>query len=200
MGYGTSLYMLDVGKLQAIFGSKDMTLLDQLKQRYADRFTGNASYFATEITAGAPSLDQALGEIIAGSIPPEKVGVADRLKATLFGKFHKPRFGFQYGYALEVLCLSMGRMVADGDSLGMIAELDIDTLLSEDRQPIPIPAAADFPSISYVTHQEIEQEWEQVSTAEALSEDDEFADDRKKLLTCLDEARKQKLGLVGFYY
>jgi hypothetical protein len=142
MGYGFSVYGVDLAKLQPVWGSKNARLAAAIKSKQAEELAGNDEWFSDEIEEGAPSLASALDEIIAG-------------KAT------KKKHGFQYGYALERLCAHMGKRIDDSD-LSYAFDQNLDPLLKKVKQPrtakllctgvlpLAIPRPSDFPVIGTI--------------------------------------------------
>ncbi|MBK7402005.1 MAG: hypothetical protein IPJ34_38600 [Myxococcales bacterium] len=115
MGAGFTAYAVDLEVLSAVFGGKDRALVTRVEARAGKRLRHADEWFAERIAAGAPSLRTALEEIVDG-----------RCKAK--------RHGFQYVYALELLCLTLGTQVAHGD-LSYRVEQSLDPLLRTAKLP-----------------------------------------------------------------
>jgi len=80
MSYPYSAIAIDLKKLTAAFGSKDAKLEAALKKKFKSDITENAEWFADEIAKGAPTLDRAISEIIAGTVPKKSKHVSVRLR------------------------------------------------------------------------------------------------------------------------
>ena len=139
MSHAFSVFAVDLARLKEVRAGKDHKLMVALRKKYARRFAENSEWFAKEIAAGAPTLDQALERIIAGKIP-------------------RAEHGFQYGYAVELLCIHLGTRIdqeaiswfdAQLDPLLKRANKKANTfeLLGLGKLPFPLPAAKDFPQI-----------------------------------------------------
>src|SRR5262245_21450577 len=142
MGYGFSVYSVDLKKLRTARGSKNARLAAAIKKKQAERFTHADDWFADDIASGAPSLATALDELIAG-------------------KPTKKKYGFQYGYAIELLCEHFGKRIDEGDLSSRIDE-SLDPLLAKAKKPtlskllrsgvfpLAIPEPRDFPEIGTI--------------------------------------------------
>lgn len=115
MGAGFTAYAVDLATLAAVFGSRDRALVDRVVARAGERIRRADEWFGERIAAGAPPLRAAVEEIVEG-----------RCKAK--------RHGFQYLYALELVCLTVGTQVAHGD-LSDRVEQNLEPLLRAARQP-----------------------------------------------------------------
>ncbi len=115
MGAGFAAYAIDLAALSAVFGGKDPALVDRVIRRAGERIRHADEWFGERIAAGAPSLRIALEEIVDGHCKAK-------------------RHGFQYVYALELLCLTLGTQVAHGD-LSYRVEHDLEPLLRTAKQP-----------------------------------------------------------------
>jgi hypothetical protein len=141
-------YAVDLARLRQVFGSKDRALARRTIKNA--RVEDNASWFADEIEAGAPPLDRAISEIIDGKLTAKK-------------------YAFQYVYALERLCGTIGKCVGDELKVGGWIEEHLDPLLDKVKAkdfchlmhlhaaalPMRIPAAKDFPFCSSMTVDEV---------------------------------------------
>lgn len=116
---------------------------------------------------------------------------------------------YMYGYALEVMCQTLGKRV-DEEELSWFDEF-IDPhmkrssmkLLGDNRRPIPFPEPDDFPGIGSIdTKQVIAAEpFFVASLAVAKKKDDDDAIEVfDEVLGWLRAAKKKKCGLVWFVY
>ncbi len=168
MGYPYSAHAVDLKALAAIAGSKDARLEAALTKKYGKHYAENAEWFKDEIADGAPTLSTAVSEIIADKVPK------------------RSKHGFQYGYALEVLVMHIGKRI-DEDELGLGCEDAIDGYLKKAKQPstdkltkhgvfpFRIPAPADFPGIGTMTAKDMTAFVAALDAAAPLMEDDEGA-------------------------
>ena len=143
MGYAFSVFSVDLKKLAKVWGKNDKKLGKAIREKYAREITEADEWFVDEIVEqGAPTRARALYELLAGK--PEK-------------KQH----GFQYGYALELLCQHFGERVDQEELRNFDDVLDpllkkakcpkTGQLLGRHVLPLPIPRPADFPEIGSVT-------------------------------------------------
>jgi len=194
MSYPYSAIAIDLKKVTAAFGSKDAKLEAALKKKLKSDIAENAESFEEEIAKGAPTLDRAISEIIAGTVPK------------------KSKHGFQYGYALEKLVLHFGKRI-DEDELGLGADEEIEKALKKVKlptfakltknlvYPIPIPPPADFPDISTMTPTDVAIFASALDSIKPLVEDDDDAEEvREAFRSWCTKAQKKKLGLMLFAY
>lgn len=130
----------------------------------------------------AAQIDRAVGDLIAGH-------VSDDLPTAC------------YGYAFQQLCATLGRRLDDGDAIGEIRPLDLETPLEDFREFPQVPADGDFPIVSYLTSKELQKELKRLSRRKrSPAEDADIEAARQALLRCLNEAADEGLGVVTFYY
>jgi hypothetical protein len=182
MGYGTNAYAVDVDRLRSAFGCGDQELLREIETKHAKSFRRRDETFEDKVRDGAPTQGEALRQIIAGEIKgPDWAG-------------------FQYGYVLELLCEHLGRALDSDDLIAFISDLEIPTALNESGPPIPIPTPRDFPSIGYLTAEQVREEYEHLKDQDLSHEDEEIEEARGEFLSYLRQAREKGLGLVTFAY
>lgn len=193
MGYSFSVYAVDLEKLKAVWGSADDKVKNALKKKLADDITENDETWAEQIASeGVPSTETALDDIFAG-------------KAT------KRKHGFQYGYALEIICRHLGKRVDDLD-MTWVDEL-IDPLLKKHKKPnaqkllgsgsfpMPIPKPADFPEIGTIDAAGMTALGAALDAIEEDAEDDDDATEViEELRGWLASAKKAKKQIVWFIY
>jgi hypothetical protein len=154
VSYTVYPYLVDLADLRALYGCRDAHLLAALEVEYAANIeedetpttalVSRAGGPLTEevIPPPVPTLRQALRDIIAGAIPP-----ADK--------------GWQYWYALDLLCTHVGQRLPN-DQFAGIRSAALDVLLQFDGLdhlaltsrhpfPFPLPPADDFPAVTYLT-------------------------------------------------
>lgn len=191
MGYAYSVYAVDLKKLKRLWGKRDKKLGKALRAKHAEDIKQNTDWFDDAIAErGSPTLGRAIHEI-------------------LDGKCAAKGHGFQYGYAVELLCRELGGRV-DEVSLTWFDDV-LDPLLKRAKQPalakllgkgvrpMPIPAPADFPEIGTIEPAGL------VKLDAALAKLDDGGDENTKMV--IDEvrgwcarAKKQKRGVVWFVY
>ncbi len=97
MSFSPSGYVVDIAKVKRTYGSKKPALVDAVVEKHAELVEENAKWFATAIAdEGAPRLGEALREIVDG-------------------KCTKKKHGFQYIYALELVCHHFGTPLFGAD-------------------------------------------------------------------------------------
>jgi hypothetical protein len=199
MGYAITAYVVDIGKLRAVVGSKKAALARRTKENNEDRIEENKEWFDSYIEKGAPTLDVAIDEVIAG-------------------KPSKKKFGFQYGYAVEVLTADMGKQV-DTDYLGIgtfeeCSDLVEDKAASKllrrvargcnglEKPFVAIPKPADFPGLAALDVAECAAALAAVKAIpkEAVKDADIDEESLEQLVDMLAAAKKAKKGIAFFYY
>jgi len=194
VSYPYSAIAIDLKKLTAAVGSKDKKLEAALKKKFGSDYEENAEWFADEIAKGAPTLERAVSEMIAGTMPK------------------KSKHGFQYGYALEKLALHFGKRI-DEDELGLGADEAIEKALKKAKQPpfeklvknlvypIPIPPPADFPDISTMTEKDVAAFAKALDAIKPLIKDDDDAQEvADAFRSWCTKAQKKKSALMLFAY
>jgi len=181
MGCHTYIYAVDLRRVRLAFGSNDRDLLRRIVGKCPDDFAASGNSFVTFVADGVLSLDGALAELIQGTLSSPESSA------------------FQYGYALEMLCLNLGAKL-DTDRLGEIAGIGFAELLATSGPPIPIPTPDDFPIIGYMTHQQAEAELQRIAGLD-LSHPNVLVNLAiAQLRACLEQARHQTIDLVAFCY
>ena len=194
MSYPYSAYAIDLKKLAKAVGSKDKKLEAALKKKFADEYTESSEWFADAIAKGAPTLERAISEMIAGTMPK------------------KSKHGFQYGYALEKLVMHLGKRI-DDDELGLGASEVLDKPLKKAKQlpfekltknlvyPVAMPAPADFPDISTMTEKDVAAFVKALDAIKPLIEkDDDAREVADAFRSWCTKAQKKKSALILFAY
>jgi hypothetical protein len=151
MSVSVQAYLVDLHDLQAIHGSKDTKLLQELEAAFRDDIetTETPEEIIGRDPNGVdgtlevehPTLREALHGIVAGTIPTEE-GAS------------------RYAWALELICQHIGTPLANEPFLGFRG---VDTLLQVDRlgdlvdrwhPPIPIPNPYDVSGITFLSCEE----------------------------------------------
>lgn len=138
MSYSVMFYSVDVPRLQAIYGSNDEALLNEVLASQANELDGNDEFF--EDYGFDIDSRTALKNIFAGTVSQD-----DRSLAAM------------YGYVLKILCEHLGEY-ADSE-LYDVRILPIESKLMDNGPPLPIPDdPADFPEIGHLTAEEVQTE------------------------------------------
>jgi hypothetical protein len=180
MSYSTQFYVVEIERLKSAFGSKDDALLRATVRDQAAEIESNSEWFQPEINEeGAPRVEQALAEIIRGS-----VNVPEDCE-------------FQYGYALELLCMQLGERVKEAGDVCFLHELPFGRKLLDGRAPVSIPPSPDFPEIGHLLAADVFCEL--VRVREAIADGDHQYD-CEQYLRVLEKAYAAGKGIVSFTY
>jgi len=145
MGHEITPYLVDEPTIAAFFGSKDERLIADVLAAFPDEVSKNEQSFATQIAAGAPTLEGAL-----------------RAMANRETSRDPMPHAFQYGYALELLCRHLGTRIMDDEHPELAASIrvnprglrmtkELEWFLSLTHPPIPIPKPEDFPAVGFLS-------------------------------------------------
>ncbi|MCX5207144.1 hypothetical protein OG897_37785 [Streptomyces sp. NBC_00237] len=200
MSYSLSLFLVDPAKVRSVIGSGDDKLRRMMGGRFKAEFPRHDDYFASEIEQGAPTRYDALRAVIAG------------------GPFDE-RFGFQYGYAYEMVCRFHGRWLDNSgfspfrgswletvdeglQQIGVTAvevtDFNYGSLPSELPGPEFVPCYGEW---SAEDCQKALAQWE-ASTPEQRAElDSEVLEAVETAVGWLKQARERPgAGVVGFFF
>ena len=161
MGYSTLVYGVDIDRLRSTFGSQDDMFLDEIRR-------------------GAPSLREALSQILRGQITGGE-GTE-----------------FQYGYAAELLCKHLGQRLDNDDLIEFVDDLEIPTGVLSSGPPLPIPTPLDFPMIGFLTADEVREEYDRLKDQDLSHDDEDIEAAREEFRSYLLQANDQGLGIVTF--
>ena len=132
--------------------------------------------------------------------PSDEITDEQALEELIAGKITQPRNASTYGYALENLCQALGTFL-DAVGTDRLRSLRLKTPLSKVRSPVKLPKSDDFPYISFLDVQELQDEVARLRTLDLADPDDpENEDERKYFLELLEQAVAQNRGVVGFYH
>jgi len=182
MGYGTLAYAVDLDRLRSAYGSKDRAMFQAIEKREADDIRDRDEWFRDRIKRGAPSLREAVAQIIEGQINAP------------------PWAGFQYGYALELLCKHLGHVLENRDRVSFIEHLGTPTGLTSSGPPLPISRPEDFPSIGFLTADQVGDEYLRLKDQDLSHERKDLEWAREEFRSFLRLAFERKLALVTFTY
>jgi hypothetical protein len=193
MSYPYSAFAVDLKKLAAAAGSKDKKLEAALLKKFAKHYAENAAWFEDEIAEGAPTLDAAVAQVLAGTAPK------------------RSKHGFQYGYAAEVLVQHLGTRI-DEDELGLGAGDAVepffkkaklpsfDKLTKNGVLPMAIPKPANFPDISTMNPKDVAALAVALDVIAPLVKDHPAKEVADALRSWCTKTGKKKAGLVLFAY
>ena len=199
MGYSITACRVDLEALKKAFGSRDEKLLAKVKKGCQEQLSDNDESFEEGIAEGAPSLLQAVEEILEGK-PKSK------------------KHGFQYGYAIEVLSGTLGTNMFAGECASpeffdrlpkLIGDKAAKKLLNAERVAdgekklvLPIPRPADFPGVNAWDAAECRQilEWLKTIDEDDLDEDECEDEALEEIVGWFSAAVKARQGLVTFFY
>jgi len=123
------------------------------------------------------------------------------VKAVVNGKPSRRIPKSYYGYALQEICRSLGRRLADDDQIGEIGSLKLETRLASPRAVAGVPSNGDFPVISFLTEDEVAEEVGKFrSRGMAYPEDLDIEAGSAALLRCLEDAASKGEAITTFYY
>lgn len=133
------VFFIPHGRLQACFGSKDYSFLSNLMEHQAKEIAGDDEAFDYKLQKGAPSMKQALTEIVEG-------------KPTYFED------GYVYGYALEHICRELAKNESHPlfEGVHYLHAWTKDAVIfpeffSGEDYPISIPMPGDYPYLGFVS-------------------------------------------------
>ena len=164
MGYTAQPFSVDLNKVRKVIGSNDLTLLEKIKS--SDLYKTYASQ------SEGCDFDEILKDLIVGYIKPSnrnETGGSFELMKSKHPSGLNPRFAHNYGYALLVICDTLGTYLSEagdifyaGDiwkeaneifnSKGMTIDLN---KMWQAEKLFDIPDIPDFPVISHYSKQEV---------------------------------------------
>jgi len=212
MGLTAIPFAVDLAKINAVFGSKDHALLEQIK-------TANLyNHYARQSNATLPAyqyhFDKALEDIVFHYIRPENRDT----KTARSGLNEKIAHG--YGYALLVICDHLGTQFLPncdcfyyGDDFEAATavmkeaglEMDLGDMF-EGHEVFDIPRISDFPAIKLFTKQEIDHinqvmDKVEIDESKADIENDEFDEVQEMLMNirdCFRLCKEKDVELITF--
>jgi hypothetical protein len=132
--------------------------------------------------------------------PEDDVTEDQAVEELIAGKITRRKNAPTYGYALENLCRTLGQFLGDVGT-DQLRSLKLKTRLSKVRLPVKVPKNNDFPYISFLEADEVQEE---VASLRAMDLSDpgdpENEAERQRFQQLLEQAAAQHLGVVGFYY
>jgi hypothetical protein len=193
MSYTLAAYAVDPVLLETTFGSNDLSLLHGIREQCREKIEDYDAQEREIYGATSPSTESALVAIFDGTIAPELPPA-------------------NYGYALEMICESIGRALSyehfshlNSATFPILEQLEWirDHFRSDMPYPIPIPRIEDFPCISYLKGVEISAIIARPPTPDTISDDDArrvAADMIAEYLHWIREACASNCALVTICY
>tara|TARA_R110002049_G_C9088513_1_gene556117 strand:- start:466 stop:1323 length:858 start_codon:yes stop_codon:yes gene_type:complete len=109
--------------------------------------------------------------------------------------------GAEHGYALEIMCFTLGQLLPDDDLIGDLEPLELETPLQQPRIPVPLKEYHDFPVISFLTAEEVAAEFQRLSRLNLeFPSDEDIEEAREAFFACIKIAADEKLSVVAFYH
>lgn len=164
MGYAAQPFAVDLDKVRQVLGSNDLALLEKVKS--------SPLYDTYASQSDDCDFDEILKDLIVRYVKP-----SDRKETGgLFGLFKNkqdsglnPKFAHEYGYALLVICDTLGTYLSEGGDIFYAGDvwkeasllfkskgitIDLERMW-ETEKLFDIPDIADFPVISHYSKQEV---------------------------------------------
>ena len=109
--------------------------------------------------------------------------------------------GAEHGYALEIMCFTLGQLLPGDDLIGDLEPLELETPLQQPRIPVPLKEYHDFPVISFLTAEEVAAEFQRLSRLNLeFPSDEDIEEAREAFFACIKIAADEKLSVVAFYH
>ena len=198
MSMGLSVYLLDLGAARGAIGSGDEKLRRMIGGRFKRQIAAADVEFDDEVQGGAPSRYEALRAVIEG------------------GPFDS-RYGFQYGYAYQLVCEFYGKPLFNNDFSPYrgswleevdagLAQLGIKavelTEFAYGAPPSPLPRPEWVPGYGEWSPEKCREaldQWENTTPDERQALDSEV---REAIESCVEWLRaaqkKEGFGVAGF--
>lgn len=202
MSYTISPFLVKIEDLKKAVGSKDRSLMIAVLQNRAKEY--QETFDESELDAEQNSeTDEEEDE--------ESWNTVEAVKAWINGDLNSEKIqGFQYGYALEAICMSFGERVFIEPLESVRSSSYFEEQWSwfmDSKSPIPYPEEGDdFPYIGHLNLADIPAELQRTQKLdfEDCDEDEDeqewFEEIREELVPLYEKALEQKKDIVTFYY
>lgn len=200
---GLIAYAINIDELASIYGSGDKKFISWVGQRCHKRIVKYNREFSVLIEHGAPSLLEALEEIVKGKTLNQKYGAI-------------------YAYAIELYCEAFQQDFLNNapfhpcshqwlqevdfalEELGIVKGFRLEKLI-DGSLPLPIPSFQDFPAFGYITTNVVYQAFEEIKNQDYIGADNTIAEAIGTIKQWLNYAGRRfenssPVGLVGFYH
>lgn len=195
MSYCLHVYAIDLEKLKSYCGSKNETILKHGEVKLGSLMTHHDDFFTASMPPGTPSVRMALKQLINGEP-------------------RHPSYGFQYGYALKLLCELYGSPLnnngwsATRDSYlekmqEILKSYGLDSYLRRllyRGAPVEIPVIQDFPAIGYLQLADAVAIDQAMKPVDFSNYDEDIAESLDNFHSWAITAKKVEGGLISFYH
>ncbi len=156
MSYTAYPYLVDLPRLQQLFGSHDAAMV-QLIERASEDWFGDA-----EISRPVMTFNLKTGELTHGMSTPPELRLRQALYELFAGRVSRPDKAYQYVYAMMLVCAHIGTELPydqfealHSGGIYIVGQFDgLQDLSGLSRTPLPIPALPvpqeEFPTVTYV--------------------------------------------------
>ena len=189
MSYGVHAYVVDTRSLISLIGSDDRTFVGAMTKNARENIAALNEEFELEIEEGEfLPLEDAVGELVSGRFSSDDMNPA------------------QYGYALEIICGSMGVQIGPDHftqlSVSYLNDIPVLGHVIYDAGPLEglIPMPDDFPGIGFVANDQVDTRLADIRGAMQANEDDDAAVLYREYASWLESAKASRRGLVTFMY
>jgi hypothetical protein len=108
---------------------------------------------------------------------------------------------FQYGYALERLCLTIGTHLGTLEGELLLRHLKLKSPLSRKKNPVKLPKSDDVPEISFLSSEDVRAELARVNSLDlAFPADLDVEGGRREYASIVAKAAGLDLAIVAFGY
>jgi hypothetical protein len=108
---------------------------------------------------------------------------------------------FQYGYALERLCLVLGEHLGTLEGELLLRHLKLKSLLSRKKKPVKLPKSEDVPEISFLSSDDVRAELVRVNSMDlAFPADSDIESGRREYASIIAKAAELGMAIVAFGY
>lgn len=200
---GLIVYAINIDELASIYGSGNEKLISWVRQRCHKRIVKYSREFSVLIEHGAPSLLEALEEIVTG-------------------KTLNPKYGAIYAYAIEVYCEAFQQDFLNNapfypcsyqwlqevdfalEELGIVKGFRLVNLI-DGSLPLPISSSQDLPAFGHITTNVAYQAFEEIKNQDYIGADNTIAEAIGTIKQWLNYVGKRfesssPVGLLGFYH
>lgn len=206
MSYAHMTYGVDLGRLKALWGSKDEALLEEILDAQADELDSNDEFFEDMRDDDEDEEDEDEGGDEGGAFPDSRTALREIVAGSI-----AEREGAEavYGYVLKILCEHLGEFL-DGD-IAEISQHPYESRMISNGSPLPIPIDhGDFPEVYHLPLEQIPEEIRRIDEAIAAGakprpdvtwkamDSDELIEDMQVYRDVLVQAQTCGLSLVSF--
>ncbi|MDJ0694733.1 hypothetical protein [Mastigocoleus sp. MO_188.B34] len=200
---GLIVYAINIDELASIYGSGNEKLISLVQKQCHNRIVKYNREFSLLIEHGAPSLLEALAEIIRGEALNQKYGAIYAYAIELYCEVFQedflnnaPFYPCSYKWLQEVDFAL--------EELGIVKEFRLVKLI-DGSLPLPIPSVQDLPAFGYITTNIAYQAFEEIKNQDYIGADNTITEAIGTIKQWLNYVGKRfdssaPVGLVGFYH